>query len=104
MMADSVTVVLLKLKNTSSCDWPKDGPFKLGYRWQDEKGNEIEKLGGRARPQKDVPAGQMAFFKARVNAPATPGTYYLVWDMVEEQVTWFSKKGASPVKVAVAVR
>ncbi|MCU0612323.1 MAG: NBR1-Ig-like domain-containing protein [Candidatus Eisenbacteria bacterium] len=103
MTADSVSLVMVKIKNTSNRAWPLAGTIKVGFYWTDDKGAEIEKMNGRALPQKDVPAGQMAYFKARVKAPSTPGTYYLVWDMLEENVAWFSKRGATPVKVAVQV-
>jgi len=38
-----------------------------------------------------------------LKSPATPGQYVLRWDLVEEGVAWFSKKGAAPLEMSVEV-
>jgi hypothetical protein len=38
-----------------------------------------------------------------VTAPATPGAYCLVFDMVREGITWFSSQGANVRRFDVTV-
>ena len=51
----------------------------------------------------DVPPGGAATFDARVVAPATPGGYTLVLDLVSHRVISFADRGQAPVRFAVKV-
>jgi len=104
MARDSLVTVMVKVKNTSSRPWPKKGPIKLGFYWLDMHGERVEKLEGRIPVWKDTSPGAATYFRCRVKAPGLPGSYRLMWDMIEEKVAWFGSKGAKPVRVAVTVR
>ncbi len=41
--------------------------------------------------------------KARVRAPGYPGTYLLIWDVVQEHRTWLSLEGVYPGRSLVSV-
>ena len=56
----------------------------------------------------DAPPNSQVTFQARLRTPDKAGTYQLRWDMVHEQVTWFTSQGdagllVSPVTVSPAV-
>ncbi len=104
MMADSSIVVTVGVKNTSDRPWPSKGTIKLGCYWMDAEGQRLKSPEGRGMAPEDVVPGGVGEFRARVKAPSTPGTYSLVWDMVEEHVAWFGAKGGNPVTVTVTVQ
>ncbi len=43
----------------------------------------------------DVPSCGKATVSAKLIAPATAGVYTLQWDMVNENITWFSTQGVA---------
>ncbi len=100
---DSTVVVLLKVKNTSTRAWPKNGPIKAGCYWLDRFGTRVANPEGRANIRKDVPPGATVHVRCTIRPPSSPGEYRLVFDMVEENVAWFGSKGARPLKVRVTV-
>jgi hypothetical protein len=44
----------------------------------------------------DVPPNSSVRLSAQVAAPPNPGDYVIEWDMIQEGVTWFSRKGQAP--------
>ncbi|MBN1424988.1 hypothetical protein JXA88_10560 [Candidatus Fermentibacteria bacterium] len=103
MFADSTVTVLVKVRNTSDRAWSTEGPTKLGFYWTNEENKRLRGEEGRALLRKDTPPEAAVFFQCRVKAPATPGRYRLVWDMIEEKVAWFESKGVKPLRVSVTV-
>lgn len=103
MMADSIAVIFVKLRNISNRTWPVDGSIQLGYFWTDAQGARIKGASGRARIRKEIEPSKLGRIRARVKAPADQGEYFLVWDMVDDK-TWFRTKGASPLKISVTVK
>lgn len=58
----------------------------------------------RLRLQRPVAPGQsVTLERFMVSAPARPGDYRLVFDLVNEMVAWFSDRGASRLVVPVRV-
>lgn len=104
VQADSAVIVTVRVKNTSNRTWPAGGPIKLGYYWLGNDGARLEKLEGRGICKTDILPGDTAAIRVQVKAPAAPGTYLVVWDMVEEHVAWFGNRGAAPLKVPVTVQ
>ena len=96
MNAKSTTLVPVRIENMSNFDWGAN--VNLSYHWYDAAGNVLEwnglrtSLAGTARTQ-------IAAVNAQIAVPATPGTYKLRYDIVQEGVTWFSGQGMqTPVK------
>jgi lipoteichoic acid synthase len=50
-----------------------------------------------------VPPGAHLALQGRILAPATPGLYWLQWDMVEEGVTWFAQVAPRQPRTLVVV-
>jgi hypothetical protein len=59
---------------------------------------------GRRTPLAGMKPNDLRSNNAVVEAPKTPGTYTLKFDIVQEGVTWFSGKGMLLAPIAVAVQ
>ena len=46
-----------------------------------------------------VEPGDEVQLMARVRAPGYPGTYVLIWDVVQEHRTWLSLEGVFPGRI-----
>jgi hypothetical protein len=96
-MGAKLTVsVPVRIENMSNFDWGSN--VNLSYHWYDAAGNVVvwdglrTSLAGTARTQ-------IAGINAQIAVPATPGTYSLRYDIVQEGVAWFSGQGMqTPVK------
>jgi O-Antigen ligase len=84
--------VPVKLTNLSSLDWNATGhhPYHLGYHWLDRSDRVVVFDGYHNLLPANLPSGGAEVVQAEVVPPDRAGTYYLVWDMVQEQVAWFS--------------
>ena len=104
MEAGSEEKILIRIRNTSNRTWEKNGSVKLGHYWTDADGTRLKEAAGRMMIRKEdvLPNGVLGA-RPKVSAPATPGEYFLVWDMIEEQVAWFGSKGAKPLRIPVTV-
>lgn len=96
-----------KVKNLGNSIWPAVGT--KDFRYQVNLGNHW--IGGgttvednRAAMKADLPPGAETEMTLAVTAPMTPGEYTLEIDMVHEGVTWFSERGAQPLRLSVQVR
>jgi hypothetical protein len=90
------TQVRLSIHNTGVLPWPAAGdkPVKLSYHWMSEDAEQLIVLDGeRTELPRDLPPGDRAEVVATVTAPARAGRYLLWWDLVHENVTWFSDTG-----------
>ncbi len=106
MAAGGTYNVNLSVRNGGSLTWSPTvtNPVRLGYRWF--SGDKLIEGGiqdFRASLPQAVPFGGVLSLYAKVNAPSTPGNYTLLWDMVEENVTWFYEQGSTPLRLAVSV-
>jgi hypothetical protein len=54
-------------------------------------------------PAPIISGGSVVGLTATVVAPAAPGSYCLVYDLVKEGITWFSTQGVAPLSVSVTV-
>ncbi|MBV9282790.1 MAG: O-antigen ligase family protein [Chloroflexi bacterium] len=97
--------VPVTVSNLGPLTWsPTDAhPYHLSYHWLYPSGRVALFDGARSRLSADVLPGHRETVVAAVRAPSRPGRYDLVWDMVQEGVTWFSLKSATyttqPVRV-----
>ena len=84
--------VIVTVTNAGTMTWVATGPnaFHLSYHWT---GPASLYDGERTVLPYDVAPGETVDLKATLIAPSVPGTYTLKWDMVQENVTWFSTQG-----------
>jgi hypothetical protein len=89
--------VPLRLRNTGALGWRNRGarPFRVAYHWEpvDRASTVGDYEGLRTDLPADVPPGGSIEVLAVARGPALPGDYRLRWDLLEEQVTWFSDRG-----------
>jgi len=93
--------VPVKIENMSNFDWGSN--VNLSYHWYDAAGSLVSwdglrtSLAGTARTH-------IAAVNAQITVPATPGTYKLRYDIVQEGVAWFSSQGMqTPIKQVTVV-
>ncbi|MFN2511554.1 MAG: hypothetical protein ABR568_08935 [Pyrinomonadaceae bacterium] len=98
--------IRFKVKNLGSSSWPAVGT--KDFRYQVNLGNHwigasttVED--NRVAMTADLPPGGETEMTLAVTAPTTPGEYTLELDMVHEGVTWFSERGAQPLRLNVRV-
>ena len=87
---------LLTIENRGAMTWPHEGsaPVALAYHWFDaDTGEVIVRDGERTPLPSDVPPGGALTLRGTVWAPTRPGRYVLAWDVVQENVVWFSGRG-----------
>jgi hypothetical protein len=103
---DSFNDIPITLGNTGRLTWQssEEPVFALSYHWLTTGSEEVVVYDGLRTPfaQPIEPGGEVAF-TARVRAPGYPGTYLLVWDVVQEHRTWLSLEGVFPGRTVVRV-
>jgi hypothetical protein len=89
--------IAVALRNTGTLTWSPGGihPTRLSYHWErlgrPTTAGDFE--GARTDLPADVPPGGRLQVAATVYGPEAEGQYLLRWDLVQEQVTWFSEQG-----------
>jgi hypothetical protein len=99
------TTVAVTVENQGPLTWGLAGqqPYHLSYHWLGV-GSQVAIFEGiRTNLVGTLPPGGRQVFTAKVRAPFHPGQYGLVWDMVQEEVTWFSLKSAHYTVIPVQV-
>ena len=105
--AQTVTVNVA-VQNNGSFKWTTGGskPFRLGFQWYNAAGQFVSfpsNLDFRTPLPKNMSPGEQVQLQARLRTPDAPGSYQLRWDMVHEQVTWFSSQDDPGLVVPVSV-
>jgi hypothetical protein len=78
--------------------------FALSYHWLSVDTEEVVIYDGLRTPfPQPVDPGDEIALQARVRAPGYPGTYLLVWDVVQEHRTWLSLEGVLPGRTIATV-
>ena len=97
----------VSVTNTGRMPWPSEKrDFFLSYRWftADERGLvPLGIEGTKTWLDKSLAPDEQVDLYAHVRAPAHPGQYVLIWDMVHGHMTWFSDKTGIGAFVRVAV-
>jgi hypothetical protein len=97
LRAGEVFEVSVAVRNTGTLAWRRDGakPTRVAYHWVPLHGpvTIADFEGQRTALPEDVPPGGSLDVVARARAPADEGTYRLRWDLVQEDVAWFSDEG-----------
>jgi hypothetical protein len=76
----------------------------LGYRFLPASGGAPVDMPQHAFPNRRVAPGESIRFDLTVTAPPAPGRYDLEFDLVQEDVAWFSWKGGATARIPVEVR
>ena len=103
---DSFNDIPVTLSNRGWLTWQSsEAPvFALSYHWLSADTEEVVIYDGlRTAFAGAVAPGEDVALLARVRAPGYPGTYLLVWDVVQEHRTWLSLEGVFPGRTIVTV-
>ena len=99
--------VEVSLVNSGSVTWGfRDAyPIRLSYHWLDAVTEEVVVFEGlRTDLVAPVGPGERVVMAARVQAPGQPGEYRLAWDMLQEELFWFSMQGVPMSFTRVSVQ
>ena len=99
-------IIQVTVRNGGNVPWPADGytPVRVGYHWLDAAGKEVPVPEQHAQLSQQVDPGGQAASQLSVVAPTAPGDYTLRLDLVQENFSWLSAKGAQTKDVKVTVR
>jgi hypothetical protein len=95
MTAGEVREIPVTIANRGALPWQNTGsnPFRLGVRWQATDGRgELAERTLWSLPRTLAP-GEGIDFLAPLAAPQLSGSYWLIWDMNQENVNWFDARG-----------
>jgi len=98
--------VEIKLTNHGTVKWSNKviSPVFLSYHWYDLKKGKIIVLDGeRSKLPKSINPGHSETVETKIVAPSEPGDYLLLYDLVDETVTWFSEEEVVPLIKPVKV-
>jgi hypothetical protein len=102
--------VTVAVTNTSVRVWQASGarPFALSYHLLKPTSNKTKLVvygfdGIRTPLPADLTPNDQVQLQAQVQAPDTPGDYVIAWDMVQEEITWFSWKKTPQALTQLAV-
>ena len=104
--AGSITRVPLTVWNQGRIVWRAQGrqAVEVTYHWLDASAGKILVWdGARSAIPLNVKPGTMLKSEPWVRAPGKPGLYTLQWDMLQENMTWFSVMGSSMSMMKVTV-
>jgi hypothetical protein len=89
--------VPVTVTNRGTLGWTRAGAhaFHLAYHWVRPDGamSPEDFEGMRTELPADVPPGGVIEIVGQARAPTTEGTYRLRWDLLQDDVTWFSERG-----------
>ncbi len=103
--SDLITATVV-VTNTSVRPWPASGarPVYISYHWIQPASRRVLILDGERTPlPHDLAPGDTATIAAFVKIPPVTGTLVLQWDVVQEEVTWFSERGSTVAEVNVQI-
>ena len=97
--------VEIHLRNEGTATWggetPGSLPVRLGYHWLLPDGATYVREGVRTDLPRSLAPGESVRFFATIACPSEVGEYILQWDLVIEDVAWFSERGWHAPTVAV---
>jgi len=88
-------VVPVTVRNVGRRPWRAAEEIHLSYHLYEHSRRPLVD-GPRTDLPRDVGPGDSVMLEAILRAPAKPGEYLLMWDMVHEDTTWFSGQGIKP--------
>lgn len=99
------TTAVVRVRNTGAQPWPASGSLavSLGHRWLDQQGQVVAyNKASQALSQAVGSDATATFDTAAIASVQTPGTYRLVWDLVQGG-NWLSARGEGVLEVVVQV-
>lgn len=104
MGAGTTAVVTVTVQNQSSIPWVSlaEHPLRVGNHWARDGKTVVHDDGRSALPSR-LESGSTATTYLSVTAPSAPGSYELIFDVVQEGSRWFGDAGSQPVTVPVTV-
>ncbi|HUO84893.1 MAG TPA: LTA synthase family protein, partial [Thermoanaerobaculia bacterium] len=96
MWAGSVRKVTTVIRNDGTEVWSPERPIHLSYHWQHDEPERAMFGGARTTIPERTARTDAVEIEAEIVAPDAAGLYRLQWDMVEENVTWFSQRDPTP--------
>ena len=103
---DSFNDIPVTLSNSGWLTWQSSElpAFALSYHWLAADTEDVVIFDGLRTPfARPIEPGADVQMSARVRAPGYPGTYVLLWDVVQEHRTWLSLEGVYPGRTIVTV-
>ncbi|HLZ47151.1 MAG TPA: hypothetical protein VKR80_00700, partial [Candidatus Limnocylindria bacterium] len=101
--AAAITVPVT-LTNAGSTAWDPAQKFDLAYHLFTPAGAVYVWDGARTFLPGPVAPGASVTVNATVNLPATPGSFALKFDLVQEGVSWFSGQGVPAESISLTVQ
>jgi len=98
-------IVPVEITNLSAHAWQPTAVsgIVLANRWLDERGKVRRQLDGRAVLLEALKPGASITLDLPARAPAESGRWTMELDLVDEGVSWFRERGATPLAVNVTV-
>jgi hypothetical protein len=109
MAVNSMRNFNVTLRNAGDWEWPAGGNTRVsvGYHWKKGScpgGVNAVWSGYRTGFSDDIDPGQTVLgLPVQVQAPSSPGTYCLMYDVVQNGIAWFSERGATTLNRTVNV-
>jgi hypothetical protein len=102
---EQVAGLNVKVTNRGYLTWPSVAsdpslPVRISYHWLAADGKVVIHDGLRTDLPQELRTGESLRIRALILAPAIPGTYTLVLDLVREHVTWFADRGSPLLKIS----
>jgi SAM-dependent methyltransferase len=101
LAAGEISHPRVKVKNVSSKPWPTRGEHavNLSYHWYDPRGHLLVRDGLRTPLPFCVEPGQEVALDCMVQAPERAGPLELEFDVVQEGVSWFRRRGSATCRL-----
>jgi tRNA (mo5U34)-methyltransferase len=103
--ASANLIFRLRVENIGPARWPAagdaatgKGAIYLGSHLLSATEDEVDWDFGRAHLPRDLEPGESADIEFKVQAPETPGSYIVEFDMVAEHITWFEDHGSGTLR------
>jgi O-antigen ligase len=98
-------VLNVTVTNTSPFTWEKSGQYKINltYHWLDADKNVYRFAVASSDLTNDLPPNSRQTLLIDLYVPEKTGDYFLVWDMHQANISWFSLKSAKYEPIPVMV-
>ena len=106
----NVVHLTVTCKNTSKYVWPKDlsktlkYTINMSYRWLSASRKPMSGFDSRIPLPHSLHPGESVTFTLNILVPYKSGIYFLEFDMVQENVTWFRQKGSPTSIIEIDVK